>query len=88
MEYLRRIPFEPPASLILPGVAHSTRRTDRRRTTMDKMETVALMAATIYAATPVGPAAADPDLYGRAAAQAWTLYDAVEKEAVERHARR
>lgn len=55
---------------------------------MDKMETVALMAATIYAATPVGPAAADPDLYGRAAAQAWTLYDAVEKEAVERHARR
>ncbi|HJR15464.1 MAG TPA: hypothetical protein VJ808_01320 [Gemmatimonadales bacterium] len=55
---------------------------------MDKMETVALMAATIYAATPVGPVTADPDLYGRAAAQAWTLYDAVEKEASERHARR
>lgn len=55
---------------------------------MDKMETVALMAATIYAATPVGQATADPHLHARAAVQAWALYDAVEKEAAERHSRR
>lgn len=58
---------------------------------MDKNETVALMAATIYAAA--GPAAiatteADAMLLGRIAAQAWALYDAVETQAAERHYRR
>jgi hypothetical protein len=58
---------------------------------MDKMETVALMAATIYAAA--GPAAvattdADVAIYGRVAAQAWALYDAVETESARRHSRR
>ena len=58
---------------------------------MDKVETVALIAATIYAAA--GPAAvattdADVAIYGRVAAQAWALYDAVEAEAAKRHSRR
>jgi hypothetical protein len=52
---------------------------------------VALMAATIYAAA--GPAAvatteADVAMYGRIAAKAWALYDAVENQAAERHSRR
>ncbi len=58
---------------------------------MDKTETVALMAATIYAAA--GPAAvattdADVAMYGRIAAQAWALYDAVENQGAERHLKR
>lgn len=58
---------------------------------MDKVETVALMAATIYSAA--GPAAvattdADAAVYGRFAAQAWALYDAVEHQAAERHSKR
>jgi hypothetical protein len=58
---------------------------------MEKIETLALMTATLYAAA--GPAAvttedADVSLYGRAAAQAWALYDAVEAEAAKRHSRR
>jgi hypothetical protein len=56
---------------------------------MDKTETVALMAATIYAAGPTNQAPADAqDLYHRAAAQAWALFDAVEKEAAQRYSRR
>jgi hypothetical protein len=58
---------------------------------MDKTETVALMAATIYAAA--GPAAvatteADASLFGRIAAQAWALHEAVENHEAERHSRR
>jgi hypothetical protein len=58
---------------------------------VDKIETVALMAATIYSAA--GPAAvattdADVSMYGRFAAQAWALYEAVEQQAAERHSRR
>jgi hypothetical protein len=58
---------------------------------VDKIDTVALMAATIYAAA--GPAAvattdADVAMYGRVAAQAWALYDAVENQAADRHSRR
>jgi hypothetical protein len=58
---------------------------------VDKTETVALMAATIYAAA--GPAAmatrdADVAIYGRVATQAWALYDAVEAEAARRHSQR
>jgi hypothetical protein len=57
---------------------------------MEKMETVALMAATIYAAA--GPAVvattdADVALYARVAAQAWALHDAVEAEASRSHSR-
>ncbi|MGH7510476.1 MAG: hypothetical protein ACREMZ_13540 [Gemmatimonadales bacterium] len=56
---------------------------------MDKTETVALMAATIYAAGPLRQATLDTDtMYGDVAAQAWALYDAVEKEAAQRHSRR
>jgi hypothetical protein len=56
---------------------------------VDKVETVALMAATIYAAGPAGQPTASADvLYGRIAAQAWALYDAVEKEGAERHSKR
>jgi len=60
----------------------------RRDGTMEKTETVALMAATIYAA--MGPAAvatteADVAIYGRIAAEAWALHDAVEAEAAKRH---
>ena len=55
---------------------------------MDKTETVALMAATIYAAVPVKPAIPDAEVtYGLVAAQAWALYDAVEMEAAQRHSR-
>jgi hypothetical protein len=55
---------------------------------MDKTETVALMAATIYAAA--GPAAvatteADASIFQRIAAQAWALHEAVETQAAERH---
>jgi hypothetical protein len=55
---------------------------------VEKIETVALMAATIYAAA--GPAAvattdADTAIYGRVAAEAWALHDAVEAEAARRH---
>lgn len=57
---------------------------------MEKIETVALMAATIYAAA--GPAAIATTenvvMYGRVAAQAWALYDAVEAEAAKRHSQR
>jgi hypothetical protein len=58
---------------------------------VDKIETVAMMAATIFAAA--GPAAvattdADVAVYGRVAAQAWALHDAVENHAAERHSRR
>jgi hypothetical protein len=43
---------------------------------MDKIETVALMAATIYAARPGNKAVVDAEMmYGRVAAQAWALYD-------------
>jgi hypothetical protein len=57
---------------------------------VERIETIALMTATIYAAA--GPAAvatmdADVALYGRVAAQAWALYDAVEAEAAKRHSR-
>jgi hypothetical protein len=56
---------------------------------VDKHDTIALMAATIYAAEGAGEATTDADaVYGRVAAQAWALYDAVEREAAERHARR
>jgi hypothetical protein len=58
---------------------------------VEKIETVALMAATIYAAA--GPAAvattdADRAIYERVAAQAWALYDAIETEAAKRHSQR
>jgi hypothetical protein len=58
---------------------------------VEKIETVALMAASIYAAA--GPAAvattdADVAMYDRIAAKAWALYDAVENQAAERHSRR
>jgi hypothetical protein len=56
---------------------------------VDKNETVALMAATIFAARPPGRTTTEAEeMYGSIAAQAWALYDAVEREAVERHSRR
>jgi hypothetical protein len=56
---------------------------------MDKIEIVAQMAATIYAARPAHQPTFNADeTYERAAAQAWALYDAVEKESAERHSRR
>ena len=55
---------------------------------MDKNETVALMAATIFAARPPGRTTTDAAaMYENVATQAWALYDAVEKEAAERHSR-
>jgi hypothetical protein len=55
---------------------------------MDKIETVALMAATMYASGPAGyPSDSADMLYGRIAAQAWALYDAVETEAARRHSK-
>jgi hypothetical protein len=53
---------------------------------MDKVETVALMAATILAARAAGPL--DEVGYERIAAEAWALHDAVEKEGAGRHSRR
>jgi hypothetical protein len=58
---------------------------------VEKIETVALMAATIYAAADpavVPTRDADVAIYGRFAAQAWALYDAIEAEAAKRHSRR
>ena len=58
---------------------------------MDKIETVALMAATIYAAagpTAVTTTDADVAMYGRISAKAWALYDAVENQAADRHSTR
>jgi hypothetical protein len=56
---------------------------------VDKNETVALMAATIFAARPPGRTTAEAEaMYGSIAAQAWALHDAVEREAAERHSRR
>jgi hypothetical protein len=57
---------------------------------VEKIDSVALMAATIYAAA--GPAAvattdADVSLYERVAARAWDLYEAVEAEVAKRHSR-
>lgn len=53
---------------------------------MTKHETVALMAATIYAAESSDETTTDTDaLVERVAAQAWALYDAVERVSVERH---
>jgi hypothetical protein len=53
---------------------------------MDKIETVALMAAIIHAARPAGQR--EPARGERIAEEAWVLYDAVEKESAERHSRR
>jgi hypothetical protein len=55
---------------------------------VDKNETVALMAATIYTAEASGQATDAEAVYGRIATQAWALYEAVEREAAERHSRR
>jgi hypothetical protein len=56
---------------------------------VDTHDAVALMAATIYAAGAASETTTDAEaVYGRVAAQAWALYDAVEKEAAERHSRR
>jgi hypothetical protein len=56
---------------------------------MDKLETVAVMAATIYAAGRLDQLTTNAnEIYGRIAAQAWALYDAVEKESAERYSRR
>jgi hypothetical protein len=56
---------------------------------MNKIETVAQMAATIYAVGPAHQPTFNADeMYERLAAQAWALYDAVEKEGAERHSRR
>jgi hypothetical protein len=55
---------------------------------VDKIETVALMAATVYAAEAAGAAITSAEMYERVAAQAWALYEAVEKEAAERYSRR
>jgi hypothetical protein len=56
---------------------------------MEKIETVAHMAAAIYAAGPARQPTFNPDeMFERVAAQAWALYDAVEKLAAERHSRR
>jgi hypothetical protein len=53
---------------------------------MNKNETVALMAATIYAAESSNEATTDIEaLVERVAAQAWALYDAVERVSVERY---
>jgi hypothetical protein len=52
---------------------------------MNKNETVALMAATIFAARPMGRTTAEAEeMYGSVATQAWSLYEAVEREAVQR----
>jgi hypothetical protein len=53
---------------------------------VDKIETVALMAATIHSTRAAGPT--DQPGYERIAEEAWALYDAVEKQAIERHVRR
>ena len=56
---------------------------------MDKTQTVALMAAAMYAAAASGPTTVSTDvLLGRIAGQAWALYDAVEIEGAQRHSRR
>ena len=52
---------------------------------MEKIETVALMAANLYAAEAAGGATTTAEMYERVAGQAWALYEAVEKEAAERH---
>jgi hypothetical protein len=66
-----------------PALKQMTRRKD-----MEKMETVALMAATLYTAEAAGAATTSAEMYERAAEQAWALYDAVETEAGKRHSRR
>jgi hypothetical protein len=53
---------------------------------VDKIETVALMAATIHAERAAGPT--DQAGYERIAEEAWALFDAVEKASAERHSRR
>ena len=56
---------------------------------MDKIETVALMAASLYGAGPAGAGSTNSEAtYERVATQAWALYDAVEKQAAERHSHR
>jgi hypothetical protein len=61
---------------------------ERRSRIVDKIETVALMAATIYSAGTAGPTTTTAEaIYGRIAAQAWALYDAVEIEATRRHSK-
>jgi hypothetical protein len=56
-----------------------------RGSNMSKNDTVALMAATIFAARPPGRTTTDAEaMYGSVAAQAWALYEAVEKKAVQR----
>jgi hypothetical protein len=60
-----------------------------RRVAMNKTETVALMAAAMYAAGSSRQATFNPEeIYDRIAAVAWSLYDAVEREAANRHSRR
>ena len=52
---------------------------------MNKTETVALMAATMYAAGPLHQVTVNPEeIYDRIAVMAWSLYDAVEKESASR----
>ena len=53
---------------------------------MDKVQIVALMAATIHAARTAGPT--DQAGYSQIAEEAWALYDSVEAEAVKRYSRR
>jgi hypothetical protein len=53
---------------------------------MQKIETVAQMAATLYAAGSFRQPTFNPgEIYERIATQAWALYEAVEKVAAEQH---
>ena|SRR5688572_1183323 len=83
--------FDSPANNVGPWPASLGRTPSVRLGEMivDKIETVALMAASIYGAGPAGQATTTAEVtYGRVAAQAWALYDAVEKQAAERHSHR
>jgi hypothetical protein len=52
---------------------------------VDKVEVVALMAATIHSARAAGPT--DQAGYARVAEESWALYNAVEAESARRHSR-
>ena len=79
-------------SAALPAWIASRRTTDKHQgeeQAMNKTETVAMMAAAMYAAGPLRQTSVNPEeIYDRIAAMAWSLYDAVEKESANRHSRR
>jgi hypothetical protein len=90
----RRMKLPPPETRVRQGPRTCTCKVNHERLSnhgeinVNKNDTVALIAATIYAAGPSNVGTPDREAFVRVAAQAWALYDAVEEEAAQRLSKR